>query len=208
MYYSTPFLMLHDKRASMRPSLLFFLPIMIALGVIIAGCTPVDDGPGEQGASSSSSLSDSEMVVYFGNDQMNPNGECNSVYPVARAVYRAGKSPLVLLRQLFAGPTPEEMAQGYTSFFSDATKDSVRGVALRNGTAYVNLADIREVIPNASSSCGSASLLAQIEETLMQLPGINRVIIAIEGDTQTFYDWIQIGCGEVNDDCDNEPFSR
>lgn len=199
--------MLHEKRASVRPSLLFFLPIMIALGMIMAGCAPTDDNPGEQGTSASS-LSDSDMVVYFGNEQLNPNGECDSVYPVSRGVYRAGKSPLVLLRQLFAGPTAEEKAEGYTSFFSAATKDSVRGVALRDGTAYVNLADIREMIPNASSSCGSASLLAQIEETLTQLPGIDRVIIAIEGDTQTFYDWIQVGCGPENDDCDNEPFSR
>ena len=50
--------------------------------------------------------------------------------------------------------------RGYTSWFSPATAGALRNVTIKDGTAYVDLADLRSTIPNASTSCGSAAFLA------------------------------------------------
>lgn len=147
-----------------------------------------------------------EGVVFFANEQLNPNAECGTVHPVSRDTSVHPDRRFAMLSELLRGPTEEEKAEGYTSFFSDETADALRSLSVQNGTAYVNLRDLRQVIPNASTSCGSASLLAQIESTLMQFPEIERIIIAFDGDTETFYEWIQIGCAPENDYCDNDPF--
>lgn len=149
-----------------------------------------------------------DAVVYFGNEQLNPDAECATVFPLSRDTSGHPDARFATLSALLRGPTEAEKAEGYSSFFSAETADALRSLGVRNGTVYVNLADLRQVIPNASTSCGSASLLSQIETTLMQFPGVERVIIAFDGDTQTFYDWIQVGCAPENDFCNNEPFAN
>lgn len=149
---------------------------------------------------------ETDAVVYFGNDQLNPNAECATVYPVSRDIAGHPDPRFAVLSELLRGPAEQEREEGYSSFFSAETADALRSLSVQNGTAYVNLADLRQVIPNASSSCGSAALMAQIETTLMQFPGVDRVIVAFDGSTQDFYDWIQVGCSEENDFCNDDPF--
>lgn len=150
-----------------------------------------------------------DAAVYFGNDLLNPNAtECAAVYPVSRDASGHPDMRFAVLSALLRGPTEEEKAEGYSSFFSADTAGAQRSLSVQNGTAYVNLTDLRQVIPNASTSCGSASLMAQLETTLMQFPGVERVIVAFDGDTQAFYDWIQVGCSPENDFCDNGPFAN
>jgi hypothetical protein len=48
------------------------------------------------------------------------------------------------------------------------------------------------VIPNASSSCGSAILLAQLDATATQFPTVDRAVYSIDGDTRAFYEWLQL----------------
>ena len=76
-----------------------------------------------------------------------------------------------------------------------------------NGVAYVILL-ISSLIPNASTSCGSAQFLSSIDATLKQFGIINKIIYAINGDPQSFYEWLQIGCSEENDNCDPTPFQE
>ncbi len=73
------------------------------------------------------------------------------------------------LKELFKGPTEEEKSQGYTSWFSKK-QDILKSVKVKNGTAYVNLKDLRPMIPNASTSCGSAEFFAEVETTPQQFP--------------------------------------
>lgn len=145
-------------------------------------------------------------AVYFGNDALNVSQDCSVTFPVMRNVEDKVNIPLSILTKLFAGPTQVEKEQGYTSFFSRETAGAIKSLTVKAGTAYVNLNDIRSIIPNASSSCGSQAMLSQIQMTLMQFPEIQRVILAIDGNPQTFYDWIQIGCSTENDQCDTAPF--
>ncbi|MEX2553572.1 MAG: hypothetical protein WD627_11300 [Actinomycetota bacterium] len=48
------------------------------------------------------------------------------------------------------------------------------------------------MIPNASSSCGSAQLLAQLDGTARQFDEVDRTLYSINGDAGTFYEWLQL----------------
>ena len=68
----------------------------------------------------------------------------------------------------------------------------LRSVTVEQGTADVDFADLRQLIPNASTSCGSAGLLAQLDRTLLQLPDVERAHHRIEGSDTDVYEWLQM----------------
>ncbi|MGQ9675961.1 MAG: GerMN domain-containing protein [Chloroflexota bacterium] len=145
--------------------------------------------------------------VYFNNGKLAAEPEtCRVVHPLERVVPKTPAVARAALEQLFVGPTTEEQALGYTSPFSARTKSILRSVNIRDGTAYVNLADIRQIIPNASTACGSAQFFAETEATLKQFSTIQRVVYAIDGRPTTFYEWMQIGCDDAIGNCDEAPF--
>jgi hypothetical protein len=147
------------------------------------------------------------IKVYFNNINFNPNLEdCSKVYSLNRIIPKTVEVAKAALKELFKGPTEEEKSQGYTSWFSKETQDILKSVKVKNGTAYVDLKDLRQMIPNASTSCGSAEFFAEVEATLQQFPTVDKVIFAIDGKPATFYEWMQIGCYEENDFCDETPF--
>jgi len=147
--------------------------------------------------------------VYFNNTNLNPNtADCNLVFPSLRSVSGVGPITEFALRELFKGPTEAERAAGYSSWFSSTTQNILLGLGLADGTAYVNLRDIRTLLPNVSASCGSAEFLAEINSTLQQFSEINKVIIALNGQPADFYEWVQIGCTAENNFCETEPFQE
>ena len=148
------------------------------------------------------------VQVYFDNAFQNMGAlDCRAVFPVSRGLPAEAEPLRASLEALFAGPTAEEAAMGYRSWFSSGTASLLRGVGVREGVAYVDLNDPRLLIPGASSSCGSQAFLAQIEVTVLQQPGIRRVVFAMEGDPQPFYEWLQRGCDVTNNYCDRAPFA-
>jgi len=100
------------------------------------------------------------LKVYFDNSQLNKDQDCTKVYPVSRRVTKTQAVAKTALTELFAGPTVAEKGEGYSSFFSSATKGILKSVRVEEGTAYINLTDIQKIIPNASTSCGSAQFLS------------------------------------------------
>lgn len=177
------------------------LALVALLALVVIGST---------GCGMVTALRDTQMVtVYFDNRDLNPDAVCDQVFPVERRVPEDADPVQAALEELFAGPTAAEAGRGYSSFFSEETRDMLLGLKVDGDTAYVNLADVRKVIPGASSSCGRQALLAALDNTVMAAqPDVERVIYAIEGDPATFYQWIQLGCGQFNDDCDPTPFQQ
>ncbi|MBA3351253.1 MAG: hypothetical protein H0U23_02290, partial [Blastocatellia bacterium] len=45
---------------------------------------------------------------------------------------------------------------------------------------------------NATTSCGGG-FFSMVDATLMQFPTIKKVYYAIEGSTNDFYEWVQVG---------------
>lgn len=159
----------------------------------------------EEQAAGVATWTPSRYAVYFNNTELNKDGRCEEVYPVPREAEEEGKVVSLLL-SLFSGPTDEERKLGFSSFFSEATASILKSVSVRNGVAAVNLADIRSVLPNVSSSCGSQAFMSSVERTLYQFDNIDKVIFAIDGDPEAFYEWVQLGCSEENNNCDASMF--
>jgi hypothetical protein len=119
-----------------------------------------------------------------------PGRNCARVFPLARTV----PAPAVLtgtMRALLRGPTAAERARGYGGWFSAKTAGMLRSVRITNGVAYVDFRNFSRVIPNASSSCGSAMLLAQLDRTAKQFPTVRRTVYFFNGSAQAFYEWLQ-----------------
>jgi hypothetical protein len=115
---------------------------------------------------------------------------CTRVFPLKRTV----DSPAVLagaMRALLAGPTAAERARGYGGWFSRQTAGHLRSVRIAGGVAYVDFRSFARDIPNASSSCGSALLLAQLDRTATQFATVDRAVYSFDGSRRAFYGWLQ-----------------
>ena len=120
----------------------------------------------------------------------NPGLRCDRVLPVTRRV----PAPAVLrgaMAALLRGPTVTERRQRYGGWFSAKTARMLRSVRLAAGVAYIDLRDFRRLIPNASSSCGSALLLAQLDRTATQFPTVRLAVYSFNGSRRAFYEWLQ-----------------
>ena len=108
------------------------------------------------------------------------------------------KAPIrYVLDQLVAGPDSSEIAAGASSHFSAATADAIRSIKLDDGLLVVDFIDIRNLIPNASTSCGSVQLLSELSGTVFRFPEVERVRYQINGSCETFFEWLQSSCTEL-----------
>ena len=81
------------------------------------------------------------------------------------------------------------------SWFSAGTAPMLRGVEVDTaGAAIVDFDDLRPVIPNASSSAGSAQLLDELDSTVFGVPGVTSVEYRMAGSCATFFEWLQMEC--------------
>jgi hypothetical protein len=159
--------------------------LLVVVLLLAAGCRadPIEPGPEPEPAPPTV-----EVDIYLANDEL--GDPCGEVFPVRREV--DAEDPVTgALEALLAGPTEDERADGYSGWFSDATADALLDVEVVDGTAHVTFTDLRELIPNASTSCGSAGLLAQLDRTLLALDGVEDTRYAL-ADQRAFYEWLQL----------------
>jgi len=64
----------------------------------------------------------------------------------------------------------------------------------------VDFDDIRLSLNNASTSCGSSSLLSQLTSTAFQFEDVERVRFSINGNCSVFFNWLQRECMESTRD--------
>ncbi len=149
----------------------------------------------EATTSSSAAPTGESVEVFFG---VGDGSDCAMV----QAFGRDGADSVDLYRATFqllaAGPSEPEMAAGASSFFSAATADVVKSATLTEGLLRVDFTDIRALIPNASTSCGSEALLAQLNGTAFQFPEVERTRFLIEGSCGDFANWLQRECFETD----------
>lgn len=181
-------------------SYLIIAMLIVAAGVLVYYTWP-DEKESTNKTSNSSATTTRTIRVWLGNTKLNPNSaDCSLVYPVNRTV--AAADPTAALSALVTGPTAAEKSAGYNSLFSAATTGAVQNVRLSNGTAFVNLRDLRTLIPNASASCASTQLLAEMGTTLKQFPEISNTVFALDGNSRDFYEWLQLDCPAESNNCD------
>ena len=157
------------------------LQLAVAVAASILVLAP-GSGPG-------SSSGTTGVRIYF--PRGDPGIQCSRVFPVLRRV----GTPAVLkgaMNALLRGPTRVERRRGFGGWFSSGTAGMLRSVRLTGSVAYVDFKDMRRVIPNASSSCGSGLLLAQLDRTATQFPTVRRAIYSFNGSRIAFYEWLQL----------------
>jgi len=134
------------------------------------------------------------QVLFASQDQ----SDCSEVTAFDRSVDASADPIHAAFEALVGGPVAEETATGVGSMFSSETADMVKSVALSDGLLIVDLEDLRSTIPNASTACGSFSLLAQLNGTAFQFTEVERVSYQIDGDCDTFFNWLQRDCQEYS----------
>lgn len=137
----------------------------------------------------SSAVTGPVTTVYVYLPRGGPGRGCDRVLPVRRIVARPRLLTGALLA-LLAGPTATERRRGYGGWFSARTTGHLRSVNLVGGVAYVDFRTFSQLIPNASSSCGSSLLLAQLERTARQFPTVKRTVYSFAGSSRAFYEWL------------------
>jgi hypothetical protein len=154
-----------------------------------AGDEDDGEGAGTDDGAAPAPAEEATVEVFFSNADRGADPE---VFPVERTV----ALPAVLrgaLGALLAGPTSAEEAAGYRSFFSTETADQLDDVTIEDGVAEVSFSsELPELIPNASTSAGSASLLAALDATTTQFDTVDRAVYSLEGDVDAFYEWLQL----------------
>jgi len=172
------------------------LTLVLAMAGVAAGCGAPTESPAVPTPSASATAPPpapptptgaGEVRLFFTPAGVDP---CGAVAPVVRR--DVAPQPAAVLAALLAGPSAEEAAAGFTSLFGPPTAGGLLGVEVVDGIARVSFRDLRPLIPNASSSCGSASLLAALDGTLAQLPGIRGARYSFGGDEAAFYEWLQM----------------
>ena len=164
-----------------RSAVIVALSAFAALAALAGGCGGPAPTPGPPAPAA-------DVRVFFVPGGADP---CGTVTPVVRKV--AGPvTAAIALRELLAGPTTGEAAAGFTSLFGPATADALLDASVADGIARVSFRDLRQILPNASSSCGSSALLAALDATLAQFPGVRGARYAFGGDEAAFYEWLQM----------------
>jgi spore germination protein GerM len=149
------------------------------------------------------------VKIYFGNEKLDKADVCDgNVFPVTRQIPKTSAVAKATLEELFKGPTRAEAEKGYHSYFSDATKDILISIKVKNGAAYVNFKnEIVEKLGNATASCSYPEYDNSITKTLKQFPTIRKIFFAIEGKPEDYYDWNQEGeCPKELKNCSGKDF--
>lgn len=118
--------------------------------------------------------------IFFSNSKKSDGVDCSLVYPVQRVLQVPENfisQEELSLWALLAGPSEEELKDGYYTSIKSGTK--INSFKIENGTAYVDFDKTLE--DGLSGSCLVAAVKAQIEQTLKQFLTVKEVVISIDG---------------------------
>lgn len=125
-----------------------------------------------------SGLPASEFNVYFFNEKIKPNVECNEVVEVFRIIPKTEKIATAAIEELLKGPTEAEKNQGYTTVIPAGSK--LNSLKIEDGVAY---ADFNALTESGGGSCSMRARTEQIRKTLLQFPTVKSVKLSIDGRT-------------------------
>jgi hypothetical protein len=125
--------------------------------------------------------------------------ECapDGLYPnvstsVTRVLPMTGDLIEATLQELLAGPTDEERAMGFSSWFSAESASALNSITLEASKLTVDFNDAI-IINNASTSTGGMFLMAELQANLFQFPEVDSIEFQIDGSCVAFGNWMQIG---------------
>lgn len=121
----------------------------------------------------------STFKVYFGKPSSG-SFDCSLVFPVTRTVAETAAIGRASIAELLKGPTAEERAQGYST--SIPTYAALNSLVISDRVAK---ADFTSGLNPGGGSCLVTAIRSQIENTIIQFDTVDRVVISVEGDSDT-----------------------
>jgi spore germination protein GerM len=121
------------------------------------------------------------IKIYFNNNKLDPEISCNKVFPVERKIILNDdfdRTVRLVLEQLFFGPNQAEITDSYSTSLPVNVK--INKTNLDQGELAVDFDN--QLQAGVGGSCRVTAIRAQITETLMDLPGVDSVIISINGN--------------------------
>ncbi len=122
----------------------------------------------------------SNIEIFFGNDDLDPEVSCNKVFPVLRSIPKTSGIGKAALKELLLGPTDFERAKGYFTSLNPGTE--IKNLKIVDGTAYADFSDTLE--KGVGGSCRVAAIRSEITQTLKQFSTIKNVVISIGGRSE------------------------
>lgn len=97
-----------------------------------------------------------------------------------------------------AGPSPQELAAGYTTVFGADRSDLLQGVRVQGERAYVDLTEAFERLPNLTTSTAGSYFLTQAAVAARQVPEFQKVEYTIAGSCDRFARALELHSCDAN----------
>jgi hypothetical protein len=121
------------------------------------------------------------IKIYFNNNKLDPEISCNKVFPVERKLIindDFDRTVRLVLEQLLFGPNQTEIADSYSTSLPVNVK--INKTNLVEGELTVDFDN--QLQAGIGGSCRVSAIRTQITKTLMDLPGVDSVLISIDGN--------------------------
>lgn len=123
-----------------------------------------------------------EIKIFLGNSQLDPEGDCQKVFPLKRKIPYTLEVARKALEELIKGPNEEETKLGYFTSLPTSGKIQIQKLVIKDGIAQVDFS--KELEQGIGGSCRVSAIRAQIIKTLEQFPSVKKVIISIDDRTE------------------------
>ena len=135
-----------------------------------------------------------EYKLFFGNEDFDSSlADCDDLFPVFRSDVEVEDILFKSLTELLKGPSETERELGYYTSLNPGVRllgirreagtvyaDFLLGIRRETGTVYADFS--RELEDGVAGSCQTMAIRAQINETLLQFEGVDKVVILVEGN--------------------------
>lgn len=121
------------------------------------------------------------VKIYFNNNKLDPEISCNKVFPIERKLILNDdfdRTVRLVLEQLLFGPNQTEITDSYSTSLPVNVK--INKTNLVEGELTVDFDN--QLQAGVGGSCRVSAIRIQIIKTLMDLPGVDSVIISINGN--------------------------
>lgn len=117
------------------------------------------------------------IKLFFGRIDAPEGEECETIRGVDRAIVKASPAKSAI-EELLKGPSNDEELQGATTSIPEDVK--LQKIAVAGGVATVDF----NAALNTGGACRVTAIRKQIEETLLQFPTVDSVIISVNGNIE------------------------
>lgn len=121
-----------------------------------------------------------QLQAYFSNGKLDPQINCEKVFPVTRTVLQASGTARAAITELLKGPSMAEQMDGYVTNINEGVK--INSLSVVNGVAKVDFNNAIET--GVGGACRVTAIRAQIVDTLNQFDTVSSVVISVDGRTE------------------------